>query len=123
MKNYIRINSMEELERLEMLKDGEFTNILITKIFKFPENCFYLFESWCGNITFEEGIDTSNVENMNCMFFGCVGKIEGLEYFDVSNVENMSLMFYPKTVFDVDISNWNIREDCDVKDMFKVKGE
>lgn len=147
MEDYLRINSMEELENLKNEKKRDI-DILITKEFKFPESCYILFEDWMGNIAFEKGIDTSNVKNMNSMFFGAKGKIEGLEYFDTSNVEDMnsmfdnilnididindwdvskvkdmSYMFFTVTIDDLDISNWNISKDCEVECMFKFRPE
>lgn len=111
-----RINNLEELRLLEK-KD---IDIFITNKFKFPKDCNYLFESWKGNITFEEGIDTSNVEDMSYMFYRCDGKIKGLEHFDISNVENMSWMFYPNSIKKIDISNWNINSNCNLYNIFKI---
>lgn len=92
MEDYTRINSLYELTELK-IENKRDTNILITKEFEFPILCCFLFECWKGNITFEKGIDTSNVEDMYGMFLECEGNIKGLEHFDTFNVENMDFMF------------------------------
>lgn len=109
MEIYTRINNIKELNALKDDNEKD-TNILITKDFEFPKSSDSLFFEWKGNIMFEEGIKTDKVYDMEDMFMDCKGKIEGLEYFDTSNVINMNYMFYNIDFNNIkdDLTKWNL---------------
>ena len=75
----------------------------------------------CSNFTGDiSKWDVSNVTNMSDMF--SASQFDGdISEWDVSNVTNMSGMFRESPFNGDIISNWNIRPDCDTKDMFDDK--
>ena len=66
--------------------------------------------------------DVSKVENMSCMFRGCVNlkSIGDISNWDVSNVENMSRIFYNcENLTSVgDLSNWDVSKVKNMNGMF-----
>ncbi|QVK06981.1 BspA family leucine-rich repeat surface protein [Mycoplasma mycoides] len=62
--------------------------------------------------------NTSNVINMNGMFFGAKNFDEPISNWDVSNVTDMSFMFFRATSFNQDISNWNTSNVINMNGMF-----
>lgn len=63
------------------------------------------------------GWNTSSVTDMSRMFFNCfkLEKIKGIEDWDISNVESMRSMFYNCNKLDLDLTNWNIKLECDIE--------
>ena len=49
--------------------------------------------NFCSKLTTVPKFDTSNVKNMDYMFYGCPN-ITTIPQFDTSNVKNMDYMFY-----------------------------
>lgn len=65
--------------------------------------------------------DTSNVTDMNGMFYGSAAiEIKGLEYFDTSKVTNMSDMFYNCNATNLNISNFNTDNVESMQSMFRA---
>lgn len=72
-------------------------------------------------ITFQEGINSSNVTNMKSMFMGCrnLTNINGLEYLDTSNVTNMRHMFNDCTALtSLDLSTFDTSNVTNMNSMF-----
>lgn len=63
------------------------------------------------------GWNTSNATDMSRMFFNCfkLEKIKGIEDWNISNVESMRSMFYNCNNLNLDLTNWNIKPECDVE--------
>ena len=68
-------------------------------------NDYKIFENFNGDIS---QWDVSNVENMNCMFWGCKKFNCDLSSWDVSNVKYMSSMFEGCKKFNQDLNSWNV---------------
>ena len=67
-----------------------------------------------------EYLNTSDVEDMRCMFFGCssLKKID-VSKFDTNKVMNMSKMFYGCNLVDViDVSHFDTKNVSDMSEMF-----
>ena len=62
--------------------------------------------------------NTSNVANMNTMFFNASSFNQDLQYWDTSNVTDMGVMFSGAGAFDQDISGWNTSKVTDMSSMF-----
>ena len=76
-------------------------------------------------------LDTSNVTNMDSMFYSASSsattfELNGLNNWNTSKVTNMSAMFYDivseGTTFNLDISNWDTSSVTDMSHMFAVAG-
>ena len=77
---------------------------------QFPDNSNGLFRgAKTSNIVFDSAMDTSNVVNMEDMFYGAlfVGENSNIGNRDVSNVTTMFDMFREAKNFNADLSNWN----------------
>ena len=77
---------------------------------QFPDNSNGLFRgAKTSNIVFDPAMDTSNVVNMEDMFYGAlfVGENSNIGNRDVSNVTTMFDMFREAKNFNADLSNWN----------------
>lgn len=64
--------------------------------------------------------DTSNVENMEGMFYYCENFDCDLSKWDVSNVTNMKEMFIACSRFKHSISNWNVSNVRYKRNAFKM---
>ena len=62
--------------------------------------------------------NTSNVTNMDSMFYCCKFFNSDISKWDTSKVENMSTMFYSCTRFNCDLSKWNTSRVKDMQYMF-----
>ncbi|MDD3144673.1 MAG: BspA family leucine-rich repeat surface protein [Candidatus Gracilibacteria bacterium] len=62
--------------------------------------------------------DTSNVTNMNHMFWGAGTFNQDISNWDVSNVTDMGGMFYGLNNFNQDISNWDTSKVTDMDSLF-----
>ena len=62
--------------------------------------------------------NTSNVANMNAMFFNAFLFNQDLQYWDTSNVTDMGVMFSGASAFDSNISTWNTGKVTDMSSMF-----
>ncbi len=72
-------------------------------------------------ITFSRNIDTSNVTDMSCMFYGCKSliSINGISNWNTSNVTDMSYMFYDCNALEsLDLSNWDVSKVTNMSNMF-----
>ena len=98
---------------------------------KFPDNCTRLFmennahdrksEDQIRKVHIDFGrIDTSNVTDMMCMFYGCFGLTElDLSNFNTSNVTNMFQMFHEcYNLNTINLSSFNTRNVTDMMYMF-----
>ena len=101
------------------LKEVDFTNFTLTGLLysgdlEIPSMLTGLFKgcSALESVTFGSSFDTSSVENMSYMFYGCES-LASVDLFDLdtSSVENMSYMFYgceslaSVDLFDLDTSS------------------
>ena len=85
--------------------------------FKTKYVAFYFF----GRKLIFKRLDTSNVTDMNGMFYNDVylESIEGLSSFNTSNVTNMSYMFYGCSgLTSLDLGGWNMSNVTDTNQMF-----
>ena len=106
LKYWIKKQNRQKVEKLDVswIDVSDMTSL---------RNCFSNTEDQVGYFFTEiNGLnkwDVKNVENMSCIFEGCLSltEIKGIENWDVSNVKYMSSMFascrYLKTL---DLSNW-----------------
>lgn len=62
--------------------------------------------------------DTSNVTNMERMFYGCYKFNSDISSWDVSNVTNMDKMFSQCLEFNQDLDNWKINDKCSMNWIF-----
>lgn len=92
-----------------------------------PYNAKYMFNGYqqadCKNIEtikFSKNIDTSNVTDMNCMFYQCQSLTSlDVSNFDTSNVTNMSQMFCDCNLLtSLDVSNFDTSNVTDIGAMF-----
>jgi surface protein len=101
-------------------RDIEKVNVMVTKEHTDLGSMF----SECENLKTINGIkdwDTSNVENMNGMFFNCKS-LESLDLssFNTSQVTTMDTMFFNcENLRELNLSNFEIREDCNTDLMFR----
>ena len=65
--------------------------------------------------------DTSNVEDMNLMFYFAELFDQDIGGWDTSNVEDMRRMFYHAESFDQDISEWCVEQITGKPDMFDFR--
>ncbi len=63
-------------------------------------------------------IDTSNITDMNNLFFGKSNFNGNISRWNVSKVENMSSMFVKASEFNQDITGWNVSKVTNMSDMF-----
>ena len=87
-----------------------------------PTSCYEWFYN-CNNLTKIEGIEnlnTVNVTNMKCMFWGCSGLTSlDLSKFDTQKVTNMSFMFaYCSSLTSLDISKFDTQKVTNMGYMF-----
>ena len=80
----------------------------------------YHYKSNLSEIEGIEYLNTSNVTNMENMFF-CCAKLTGLDvsHFNTSNVTNMKSMFsHCRSLTNLDVSNFDTRNVTDMREMF-----
>lgn len=75
----------------------------------------FLQSSFDGDIS---GWDTSNVQNMDLMFFYAKNFNGAIGNWDVGNVTSMSNMFFEAHSFDQNLGGWNIGNIADMSAMF-----
>ena len=63
--------------------------------------------------------DVSNVKDMSWMFFFYTGFNQPLDSWNVENVENMSSMFYKCSSFNQPLNNWNVKNVKNMNQMFR----
>lgn len=90
------------------------------------ENMSYMFYgcSALTSITFGDDFDTSSVTNMASMFFGCSSLTSlDLSSFDTSNVTDMNNMFYNcSSLTQLDLSSFDFSSEPDCSDMLSGVG-
>ncbi|QVK01612.1 DUF285 domain-containing protein [Mycoplasma mycoides subsp. capri] len=93
-------------------------NVIAAQLPKEITSLRYAFAGAKHNVTWEVKWDTSNVTDMNSLFYGRneFNSSDILDW-DTSNVTDMSEMFAGATEFNQDISKWNVSK---VKDMSKM---
>lgn len=100
---------------IKMIKNREdVTNVNTSEITDMNQ-LFY------GITDFEQDIsnwDVSSVEDMYMMFAGCKIFDQDLSYWNVSNVTDMSMMFAGCEAFNQNISGWNISPITNMNMMF-----
>jgi len=62
--------------------------------------------------------DTSNVTNMEGMFYNCYKFNSDISSWDVSNVTNMDKMFNQCLEFNQDLNNWKVNDKCSMNWVF-----
>tara|TARA_Y100000780_G_scaffold152506_1_gene137355 strand:+ start:34981 stop:36162 length:1182 start_codon:yes stop_codon:yes gene_type:complete len=72
----------------------------------------------CTNLTTLEGGDTSNVEDMNYMFYGALNADPNTSSWNTSRVTRMVSMFRDTDVANPDTSNWDVSHVVDMSQMF-----
>lgn len=74
-------------------------------------DCAYMIQNWKYIYSLDTTLwDTSNVTNMEQMFYNCLKltEIKGIENWDTSNVTDITYMFYNcKNLKSLDLSKWN----------------
>ena len=87
-----------------------------------PYNSSYIFSNFKNlvQINFNNNFNTSNVTNMNQMFYGCSSLTSlDLSNFNASNVTNMRYMFNTcSSLTNLDLSNFNTSKVTDMARMF-----
>ncbi|QVJ95125.1 BspA family leucine-rich repeat surface protein [Mycoplasma mycoides] len=93
-------------------------NVIAAELPKEITSLRYAFAGAKHNVTWEVKWDTSNVTDMNSLFYGRdqFNSSDILDW-DTSNVTDMSEMFAGATEFNQDLSKWNVSK---VKDMSKM---
>ncbi|WP_265493435.1 BspA family leucine-rich repeat surface protein [Mycoplasma mycoides] len=93
-------------------------NVIAAQLPKEITSLRYAFAGARHNVTWEVKWDTSNVTDMNSLFYGRdqFNSSDILDW-DTSNVTDMSEMFAGATEFNQDLSKWNVSK---VKDMSKM---
>jgi surface protein len=85
------------------------------------EDISYMF-SYCGNInnniTAVKSWDTSNIKNMEGMFYDCYDFNQPLDSWDTSSVINMSSMFGGCMSFNQNINSWDTSAVTNMESMF-----
>lgn len=84
------------------------------------ENYMFARNTNLKSVTFKEGIDTSNLTNLWCMFYGCssLGYINFTD-FNTSNVTNMGHMFNGcKNIWSLDLTSFNTNNVINMQSMF-----
>jgi surface protein len=84
------------------------------------EDCSGYFENQEVDVDKTENFDTSEVIDMNSMFYKSVFSLDGLDLssWDVSNVEDMSYMFGWSNVKILDLSSWDVSNVKNMRYMF-----
>ena len=86
----------------------------------FPQDSSSLFKN-CNSTEIEfprEGINTSNVTNMETIFSNLHQDTLEVSNWDVRNVTNMGSMFWGSSIKHVDMSKWNTGNVTDMSNMF-----
>ena len=106
---------------------GNNTNIIKKVVFDAsfanarPTSCYNWFYG-CDELTFIEGIENLNTENvtdMSGMFYGCSALTTlDVSKFDTKNVTDMSGMFSRCSLTTLDVSNFDTKNVTDMSDMF-----
>ena len=103
-------NTWIQLKGILGLEQTALSKIEFKSGVQFPDNSNGLFKgAKTLNIVFDPAMDTSNVVNMEDMFYRAlfVGENSNIGNRDVSNVTTMFDMFREAKNFNADLSNWN----------------
>ena len=85
----------------------------------FPENCAKMFSYYWAEEIDLSNANTSNVTDMDGMFWMCGASSLDLSSFDTSNVTTMSGMFQVCSAESLDVSSFNTSKVTDMKYMFE----
>ena len=124
------VNNFIDRDNCGWEHNSNFTMNIEDKTIKFPDVPIYVknsnshgfFESFQGEIEINNEIDTSNVTDMNFMFFGVTKANPDISNWDTSNVTCMSAMFYKAINTNPDVSKWNTSKVTDMRSMFESSG-
>ena len=99
------------IKSFDCLKLNDTSNV------RMASHCF----DWCENLTNINKIDTSNMKNMEGMFYGCTLISDEVENFNVTNSKNIASMFTSCnfSTNSLDLSNWNTSNICNMNELFK----
>ncbi|EBF5184149.1 BspA family leucine-rich repeat surface protein, partial [Listeria monocytogenes] len=97
---------------------GETTNTVLEDKVIASGNCSRLFSGNAGNIVNLSNLDTSDVTNMNSMFYGTFMTSLDLTKFNTSKVTSMSNMFAYSAATSLDVSKFDTSNVTDMSNMF-----
>ena len=116
--NKIKIESINISSKNSANGTESFQTEIILKEIKKMTNMSYLFNGYCLSSIDFPNWDTSNITDMNNMFYEC-GSLPDISKWDTSNVINMSNMFYYCSLESFpDISKWDTSNVLDMNNMF-----
>ncbi|WP_052501723.1 BspA family leucine-rich repeat surface protein, partial [Thiomicrospira microaerophila] len=111
--------SLGQLE--EAVKVVTYLTVTIDQLLQAISNGSYAIEHKGIVYTFEDSaynIDTSEITNMNSLFFNAIDFNLDIGYWDTSNVTDMGRMFGLASAFNQDIGKWNVSNVTNMDGMF-----
>ena len=121
LRGNLKVIGGEGLERTESLFGGVVLENIDFSEFDTSQvtNMNHMFY-WCSIDILDLGsFDTSKVTDMSCMFNYCKTNSLDLRNFDTSQVTNMSRMFADCKAKSIDLSSFDTSQVTDMSDMFK----
>jgi surface protein len=116
-------SKIKSKDNLANLFNGQATSPPISKSYTGkPTSLYRMYASTSGPSTDVSNLDTSQCENMSCMFYKCTSLVSvgDLSNWNTSNVTNMGYMFAncQSLVSVGDLSNWNTSNVTNMASMF-----
>ncbi|EAF6118363.1 BspA family leucine-rich repeat surface protein [Listeria monocytogenes] len=108
-------NSFKTLTKIPL---GETTNTVLEDKVIASGDCSALFSGNAGNIVNLSNLDTSDVTDMDNMFYGTFMTSLDLSKFNTSKVTSMSNMFAYSAATSLDVSNFDTSNVTDMSNMF-----
>ena len=93
----------------------------MTDMFRVQDNMSACGDHGWGIYSFDQDLskwNTSHVEKMDRMFYGCEKFNHDISMWDTSHVRSMSAMFHRARSFNQPIGKWNVSNVTDMSDMF-----
>ncbi|WP_160141146.1 BspA family leucine-rich repeat surface protein [Listeria monocytogenes] len=112
------VNPGLSFSNLTKIPLGETTNTVLEDKVIASGNCGKLFSGITGNIVNLSNLDTSDVTNMNSMFYGTFMTSLDLTKFNTSKVTSMSNMFAYSAATSLDVSKFDTSNVTDMSNMF-----